>query len=253
MIDTHAHIYADQFDEDRDLMIQRARSAGINKIFLPNIDLNSIDKMFDLVHRYPEFAYPMLGLHPCSVQSDYKDVLNQIEGKLEQHKVIAIGEIGIDLYWDKSTKGIQEEAFVEQCGWAMERSLPIVIHSRESIDLILDIIESSFKGKLRGVFHCFTGDLKQAKRIMDLGMYMGIGGVLTFKNSDLKDVIPQIPLDRLLLETDSPYLAPVPYRGKRNEPAYMAEVLHYLAKMLNVEGREIDQQLEQNSLRLFKI
>lgn len=253
MIDTHAHIYADQFDQDRLQIIEQAKAVGLNKILLPNIDMSSVEAMFDLTREYAGFLYPMVGLHPCSVDYNYKQQLSKLEAYLHRDEVIAIGEIGVDLYWDKSTKDIQLEAFDAQCTWAVKHSLPIVIHSRDSIDLIIEFLEKNYHGKLQGVFHCFTGTKEQAKRIMDLGFYVGIGGVLTFKNSDLKEVIPHIPLDRILIETDSPYLAPMPYRGKRNEPSFLKEVLEFLANVLQMDQGELDQQLESNSLRLFKI
>ncbi|MBR9915562.1 MAG: TatD family hydrolase [Algicola sp.] len=251
-IDTHAHIYADQFDEDRAEMINRAKDAGVSKILLPNIDLESIEGLNKLVEDYPDYCYKMMGLHPCSVEANYKEVLEEIESNIDSN-TIAIGEIGIDLYWDKTTQGIQEEAFKIQCQWAIDRNLPVAIHSRESTDLIIDIIEDNFKGDLQGVFHCFTGTKEQAARIADLNMYMGLGGVLTFKNSGLKDVVPHIPLELLILETDSPYLAPTPYRGKRNEPAYVVEVFNHLCDALSMDAQTLSTALEANSLKLFRI
>lgn len=253
MIDTHAHIYADAFDKDQEEMLKHASERGIQKILMPNIDLESIPGMMQLQESYPGFCYAMMGLHPCSVQEGYKEILQSIRAQLGNGEFVAVGEIGIDLYWDKSTKDIQIEAFKEQCNWAIDLNLPVVIHSRESFDLIIDIVERDFKGKLKGVFHCFTGDKVQAARIEALGMYMGIGGVLTFKNSNLKEVIPHISVDRLLLETDSPYLAPVPHRGKRNEPAYVELVLDTLSDILGMQVAELDAQLDANALSLFPI
>jgi TatD DNase family protein len=251
MIDSHCHIYADQFNEDLDLVMQRALEAGVNKLLLPNIDLQSLQALKEVVSNY-DFTYPMMGLHPCSVQKDYDEVLKKIEREFDQLNCIAVGEIGIDLYWDQSTKSEKIEAFKMQCHWALDKDLPIVIHSRESIDLILDILEAEFLG-IQGVFHCFTGVEDQVKRIMDLDMYIGIGGVVTFKNTHLREVIPSIRLDRLLIETDSPYLAPMPYRGKRNEPSYVTHILDQLATTLSIDRDQLDKQIEDNTLRLFKI
>ena len=195
----------------------------------------------------------MMGLHPCSVKDNYKTELSIIESELDKQDCIAVGEIGIDLYWDTSTRDLQIEAFKIQCQWAIDRNLPVAIHSRESTDLIIGLIDKHFKGELAGVFHCFTGDLSQAQKIVELGMYMGIGGVYTFKNSSLRDFISEVPLDRLILETDSPYLAPVPFRGKRNEPSYVKYVLESMAETLGMQASELDQVLEANSLNLFKI
>ena len=183
----------------------------------------------------------MMGLHPCSVKDNYKTELSIIESELDKQDCIAVGEIGIDLYWDTSTRDLQIEAFKIQCQWAIDRNLPVAIHSRESTDLIIGLIDKHFKGELAGVFHCFTGDLSQAQKIVELGMYMGIGGVYTFKNSSLRDFISEVPLDRLILETDSPYLAPVPFRGKRNEPSYVKYVLESMAETLGMQASELDQ------------
>lgn len=253
MIDSHAHIYAEQFADDIASVMDRAKQAGVSKILMPNIDLNSIDAMYEIAEAYPNYAIPMMGLHPCSVQADYSEVLTSIKAEFDKRPFIAVGEIGIDLYWDKTTQDIQTAAFLEQCRWAIDMDIPVVIHSRESTDLLIDLIEENFAGSLQGVFHCFTGTVQQAKRIIDLGMYVGLGGVLTFKNSGLKDVVPSIPLDRILLETDSPYLAPSPNRGKRNEPSYTSLVLAFLAETLGRTEEELDGIIEANTLRLFKI
>ncbi|MFY0645081.1 MAG: TatD family hydrolase [Bacteroidia bacterium] len=253
MIDSHAHIYADEFNDDLEQIVLNAQEVGVSKILLPNIDLKSIKGIESLITKYPGFAFPMMGLHPCSVDSNYLNELELIRKSLDEYNCIAVGEIGVDLYWDKSTQDIQIEAFKIQCDWAIDKDLPIVIHSRDSIDLIIDILENNFKGKITGVFHCFTGSIEQARRIVELGMYVGLGGVLTFKNSDLKTVVPSIPIERIVLETDSPYLAPVPYRGKRNEPSYIIHVHNYLANLLGIDSQKLDAQLEANTLRLFKI
>lgn len=254
MIDSHSHIYADEFKEDLDASMQRSKDAGVNAVLMPNIDSSSIQAMYTVQQNYPEYAYCMMGLHPCSVQEGYEKELDAIKQELYSDKTfVAVGEIGVDLYWDKSTQTIQEKAFLIQCEWAIELGLPIVIHSRESIDLIIDLLELHYAGKIEGVFHCFTGTKEQAQRIEKLGMYMGIGGVVTFKNTDLREVIPSIDLSRILIETDAPYLAPVPYRGKRNEPAYVRLVLEQLSQTLGIEVNELDKKIEANTKSLFKI
>lgn len=252
LIDTHAHLYAEQFEEDREEMIQRAISAGVQKMYLPNIDSGSIEGMLDLEKKFPENCFPMMGLHPCSVNQDFETELATVQEWLEKRKFSAVGEIGIDLYWDKTFVEQQKTAFLRQVSWAQKMELPIVIHSRESIDLILDLLENLENKKgLRGVFHCFGGDGQQAKRIMDLGFYMGIGGVLTFKKSGLDEVLKDIPLDRLVLETDAPYLAPTPFRGKRNEPVYIKIIAEKLAEVKGVSLDQIASQTSQNAAILF--
>lgn len=252
IIDTHAHLYAEQLQPVDDV-INRLKKNGVVKVFLPNIDLESIAPMKDLALAYPDLCFPMMGLHPCSVQEDYKTVLNEIYNELEQNKFCAVGEIGIDLYWDKSTKEIQIDAFKTQCHWAMKYNLPVAIHSRESTDIILDILEHDDFKNLTGVFHCFTGDEVQAKRIVDLDFYLGIGGVLTYKNSSLREVLKCVSLDKILLETDSPYLPPVPFRGKINEPSFLIHVVHDLAKVYECEEFKIVETTYNNALNLFKI
>lgn len=253
MIDSHSHVYAEEFDVDRTEVLLRAKEAGVSKILLPNIDIYSIDALNALCEANAGFIYKMMGLHPCSVSADYQQQLELIKVELDKDDSIAVGEIGIDLFWDTTTKEIQIAAFKIQCEWAIEKDLPIVIHSRESIDLIIDIIETNYAGRIRGVFHCFTGTLEQAKRILALGMFLGIGGVLTFKNSDLRNVLAHIPIQSLLIETDAPYLAPVPHRGKRNEPAYIKLVQEHLSAIYSLPYAEIDSIIEGNSLRLFRI
>lgn len=251
-IDTHAHLYLPKFKEDIDLVMQRASDRGVEKIGLPNIDLDTIDDLFNLCDRYPAQCLPMLGLHPCSVKADYLDQLRQIEARIAERELVAIGEIGLDFYWDKTFSQEQEAAFLMQCAWAKKWSLPVVIHSRESIDRNIELLENA-KMDITGVFHCFTGDLVQAKRIIDLGFYLGIGGVLTFKNSNLREVLENIPMEYLVLETDSPYLAPVPNRGKRNESAFVVDVGHFLAELRNENVGKIAQVTTANAKQLFKI
>ncbi|HMR42299.1 MAG TPA: TatD family hydrolase [Saprospiraceae bacterium] len=252
LIDTHAHLYAAQFDEDRDEMMERAISAGVRKFFLPNIDSGSITGMLDLEKKYPGHCFAMMGLHPCSVNENYESELALVRSWLEKRSFSAVGEIGIDLYWDKTFVEEQKDTFLRQVTWAQEFDLPIVIHSRESIDLILDLLENlANKNKLRGVFHCFTGDENQAQRIMDLGFYMGIGGVLTFKKSGLDEVVKKLPMERLVLETDAPYLAPTPHRGSRNESFYIKLIAEKLAAVKLLSPEEVARITSQNAENLF--
>ncbi len=252
LIDTHSHIYQPAFDEDRAAMVQRALDAGVQKILLPNIDLESIPRMDALVQAFPEVCYPMMGLHPCDVKEDFEHVLSIMSGHLAQGAYVAIGETGIDLYWDKSTYDLQCRAFEIQVEWAKQYGLPIVIHARESIDELIAILDRLNDDRLTGVFHCFTGTLPQGQHILSYGgFYLGIGGVLTYPKSGLAQVVAELPMAALILETDSPYLPPVPYRGKRNESAYVRIVAEHLAKVKNVTFEEVVQTTTENSLRLF--
>lgn len=252
LIDTHTHLYLEQFDQDRDQVIQNAMDAGIEKFFLPNIDVNSIAGMLALAEHYPNVCYPMMGLHPCSVEAGFEIELQKIYDALSNQAIIAIGEIGIDLFWDKTTLPLQREAFRIQVQWAKDMNLPIVIHARDSYNELFEELNVLNDERLSGVFHCFTGSLQQAEKILSYGnFYLGIGGVSTFKNSGLNTVLPQVPLDRIILETDSPYLAPVPHRGKRNESAYTALVAQHLSHLLNKSLEEIASITTQNSLNLF--
>ncbi len=252
LIDTHTHLYLEQFDQDRDQVIQNAMDAGIEKLFLPNIDVNSIAGMLSLVEHYPNVCYPMMGLHPCSVEAGFEIELQKIYDALSNQAIIAIGEIGIDLFWDKTTLPLQREAFRIQVQWAKDMNLPIVIHARDSYNELFEELNVLNDERLSGVFHCFTGSLQQAEKILSYGnFYLGIGGVSTFKNSGLNTFLPQVPLDRIILETDSPYLAPVPRRGKRNESAYTASVAQHLSHLLNKSLNEIASITTQNALNLF--
>lgn len=253
LIDTHAHLYAKEFDDDRDSVIERAGSTGIKKILLPNIDSSSIEGMLQMEKDFPGICFPMMGLHPCSVGENYEQELSIVRQWIEKRDFIAIGEIGIDLYWDKTYVKEQQDAFIRQTQWAKEKGWPIVIHSRDSIDMILDLLEPLRDDRLRGVFHCFTGDLTQAERIMDLGFYMGLGGVLTFKNSGLDKVVKDLPLSSLILETDAPYLSPTPYRGKRNESAYVGLVAEKLAAVKEVTLEDVERATSENAEKLFSL
>ncbi|OYX19048.1 MAG: hydrolase TatD [Algoriphagus sp. 32-45-6] len=252
LIDTHAHIYSSKFDSDRDQVISEIREAGIERIYMPNVDVETIDRMLDCEERYGDLCIPMMGLHPCDVKEDFREQLAVMEDWLEKRQFAAIGEIGTDLYWDKSTFGIQKEALEIQIGWAKDLDLPIVLHCRDSIDETIEIIEKAQNGSLRGIFHCFTGTLGQAQRIVDLGFLLGIGGVVTFKNGGLDQVIPYIGLEHLVLETDAPYLAPVPHRGKRNSPAFLPLIAERIGDLKSISKEAVALATKENALKLFK-
>jgi TatD DNase family protein len=252
LIDTHSHLYQPAFDEDREQMVQRALEAGVQKILLPNIDIESISRMHALEAAFPNHCYAMMGLHPCDVKGDFEQVLKQMHEQLGQRKYVAIGETGIDLYWDRSTFDLQCAAFEIQLQWAKKYQLPIVIHARDSIDELIGILDRHNDQSLTGVFHCFTGSKTQAEHIIAYGgFYLGIGGVLTYPKAGLSEVVAELPMDRLILETDAPYLPPVPYRGKRNESSYVRYVAEHLAKIKNITFEEVAQTTTQNALKLF--
>lgn len=250
-IDTHAHIYADEFKADRADLLHRCEEQRIDKIFMPNVDHTSIDKMLDLEQRWPKQCYAMMGLHPCSVKKDFERELYIIEDWLSKRKFAAVGEIGTDLYWDKSFWEQQQEAVAIQVNWAKKYQLPIILHCRESLEQTIEIIEKLQDGNLKGIFHCFSGSAEQAKRIFKLGFYIGLGGVVTFKNGGLDKVLPEIDLQQAVLETDSPYLAPVPHRGKRNEPAYIPLISSKIAELMNTSVEEVQKVTSHNALNLF--
>jgi len=251
MIDTHAHIYLNDFREDRDDMLHRAQEAGVDKIFMPNVDETSIDDMLELESRNPH-CIAMMGLHPCYVKKDFQRQLYLVEDWLAKRRFSAIGEIGTDLYWDKTFWEQQKEAFQIQVGWAKKYKRPVVIHCRESIGETIGIVEELKDENLRGVFHCFSGNVEQARQVVKLGFYLGIGGVATFKNGGLDKVLPEIALSSLVLETDSPYLAPVPHRGKRNEPGYLSLIVKRVADIMGLSEDEIRRATTQNATELFK-
>lgn len=252
MIDTHTHLYAEEFDEDRKEAIQRALDKGINKFYLPAIDSESHEKMLQLETDYPGQIISMMGLHPCYVKPEsWENELEIVKNYLDQRAFPAIGEIGIDLYWDKTTLDIQAKAFEQQIDWAIEKDLPIVIHTRESFEETFEVLERKKHPKLRGIFHCFSGDLEQAKHAIDLNFILGIGGVVTFKNGKIDQFLNEIPLDKIVLETDSPYLAPVPHRGKRNESSYLDLVAGKLVNIYGKDFSEIDRITTENAVRIF--
>ena len=234
-------------------MLQRCFDQGIHRLFLPNVDVASISRIDELVRRYPENCFAMSGLHPCEVREDYAAVLEQIKDSIPARKIYAIGEIGIDLYWDKSTLKFQQEAFAIQIGWAKEMGLPIVIHCREAFDEVFEVLEQHNDEKLFGILHCFTGNLEQAKRCIDLGFYLGIGGVLTYKKAGLDLVLYDVPLEHVVLETDSPYLAPVPFRGKPNESSYLIHVAKKVAEIYQLSVEEVAEITTANSRKIFNI
>lgn len=254
LVDTHAHLYAEQFDEDRAAMIQRALDKGVQKIFLPNIDEESIEGMLELEASYPEHCFAMMGLHPCSVNADYKRVLDVVRTWLDKRPFVGVGEIGLDYYWSKEFVEAQKDAFRIQCRWAMELDLPIVIHARDSLDDLISIVaEEKTDERLRGIFHCFGGTKDQALKIVDLGFKMGLGGVLTFKKANLGAVIEDIPLTHFVLETDAPYLSPVPFRGKRNESAYIRYVAEKLANVKGMKVEDVARITSENALEVFDL
>lgn len=250
LIDTHAHIYLPEFDEDRDKMIAVAGSKGIKKIYLPAIDSTTHKMMLDTEAQYPN-CKSMMGLHPCSVKDDYEDEISIIKEFLSRRQFIAIGEIGLDFYWDKTYTDQQYKAFHQQIELAQQYQLPIVIHSRNAIDECIEVVAQY--PALRGVFHCFSGDEAQAQKIMGLHFLLGIGGVVTFKNAGLDKVIPQIGLNSIILETDAPYLTPVPFRGKRNEPVYTKLIAEKIAALLNISLEEVALRTTQNAEKLFSL
>lgn len=251
LIDTHTHLYAKRFDSDRAEMIGRAKAAGITTCYLPNIDSESIPGMMALETEYPGYCIPMMGLHPCSVKEDYKEELAIVRSWLEKRSFVAVGEIGIDLYWDKTFFEQQKEAFIQQAEWAVEYDIPIVIHSRESIDIIIDLIQQMKEPRLKGIFHCFTGTKAQSEAIIDLGFLMGIGGVVTFKNGGLAETVADIDLTHLVLETDAPYLSPAPHRGKRNESAYVSLIADKVAVVKEVSTETVARVTTENAKKLF--
>lgn len=251
-IDTHAHIYSEEFKEDFENMLTNATKAGVTDIYMPNIDSTSIDEMMKIAKEHTN-CHAMMGLHPCYVKDNYKDELTLVEKYLEAHTFSGIGEIGIDLYWDKTFAMEQEIAFRRQIALAKEYHLPFVIHSRDSLDMTIDIVSELQDGSLAGIFHCFNGSEDQAKRIMDVGFYMGIGGVITYKNAGVDVVVANIPMEYLVLETDAPYLSPVPYRGKRNECAYISVIAEKLAEIKGISKVEIGAMTTFNANKIFGV
>ena len=253
IIDTHTHLYLNQYKEDVDMVIERAVKKGVDRFIFPAIDSSHLEEMHDLKKRYPENIYLMSGLHPVSVKENYKEELEIVFKSLSAHKYVAIGEIGIDLYWDKTFLKEQQEAFEIQIRLAVSNDLPIVIHCREGFNEIFEILDAEKCPKLRGVFHCFTGTLEQAQRAIDLGFLLGIGGVVTFKNGGIDKFINQIDIQNIVLETDAPYLSPAPFRGKRNESSYITYVLNKLSGLYEISEIEIADITTKNAIKIFNL
>ena len=249
--DTHTHLYDEQLATDEAEMIQRALDAGVTKMYMPNCDSTTIAGMMKIAAAYPQHCYPMMGVHPCYIKEHYKEELAIAKEQLAQHRFYAIGEIGLDYYWDMTFKEQQIEAFNTQIDWAVEHNLPIVIHSRESLQDCIDIVRSKQNGSLKGIFHCFSGNEDEAKQVVELGFHLGIGGVVTFKNSTLPQALAGIDLAHMVLETDAPYLAPVPYRGKRNESAYIPLVAQRLADIKQVSIETLAEITTANATKIF--
>ncbi|MBC7390735.1 MAG: TatD family hydrolase [Opitutaceae bacterium] len=253
LIDTHVHLYADEFHADLDSVISKAKENGVVKMLMPNVDIHSINVMNEVALTYPGVCFPMIGLHPCYVKEDFQTQLEDIKAELDSNKYIGVGEIGLDLYWDKTFYEEQKISFETQLKWAIEKNLPVSIHSRSATREALEIIKHLSNKKLKGVFHCFSGTLEEANEIMDQGLYLGIGGVVTFKNGGLDKILPEIPLKNIVLETDAPYLAPIPFRGKRNESSYLTFVAKKVAEIYNVPTEEVSKITSQNANSLFTL
>ena len=253
-VDTHTHIYLKDFDDDRKQIINECKKLGVTKLLLPNIDLNSMEDVIKISNEFKGICFPMVGLHPCSVKQNYNEELSRIKPYIESCNPIAIGEIGIDLHWDKSTLEIQKKAFIKQVNWALEFELPIVIHARESYKEIFEILDFLNTSKLKGVFHCFSSTIEDADRILKYGGFkLGIGGVVTFKNSGIDKVVEQIEIENIILETDAPYLSPAPFRGKRNKSSYIPLIANKLSDIYNVSPEEIGKITSKNATEIFNI
>lgn len=252
LTDSHAHLYLKEFDDDRSGLMERAIQSGISKMFMPNIDSTTIGDLLKTAADYPDNAFAMMGLHPCSVKDNVEEELRIVKTWLDRKPFAAIGETGLDFYWDVTYKEQQITAFNQQIDWALDYDLPIVIHSRNSTPECIDLIRSKQNGKLKGVFHCFSGTLAEAQEIISLGFYLGIGGVVTFKKSSLPEILAQVELNHLLLETDAPYLAPVPFRGKRNESSHLVYIARKIADVKDIAVEDVAEITTENTLNLYK-
>lgn len=253
MIDTHTHIFHKEFDADVEAMIGRARAAGVTHMLLPNISLESVERLLETCNRFPEMCLPMMGLHPCDVQEDWKRELDAIGEILHEGEFCAVGEIGLDRHWDLTYYEAQTEALRIQFQWALDLNLPVSIHSRKAIDETLSIAEPYMHKGMKAVLHCFGGSTQQARKAIDMGFYLGVGGVITYHNSNLHEILAPLPQERLLLETDAPYLSPVPYRGKRNEPAYLEQINARLAQALGISPETCAEITTRNAKQIFHI
>lgn len=249
--DTHAHIYLDEFKSDLPDVLARSYEQGIGRIYMPNVDHTSIDAMMEVEAKNPQRCFSMMGLHPCYVKKDFEKELYLVESWLGKRKFSAVGEVGTDLYWDKTFWKQQQDAFKIQTRWAKQHNLPLIIHCRESIDETIELLQPFADGKLTGIFHCFSGNIDQAKKIIGMNFFLGIGGVVTFKNGGLDKVLPEIELDKIVLETDSPYLAPVPHRGKRNEPGYISLVAQKICDLKKITLEQLMVHTEMNVEKIF--
>ena len=251
-IDTHCHLYLKEFADDIAEVISRAEAVGVQKFYMPCIDSETLDSMLKLEKKYPSKCISMAGFHPCSVKENYKDELQIVDDILHKRSFAAIGEIGLDFYWDRTFEKLQYESFHLQIEWALQYDIPIVIHSRDSMKQCIDVVEQHQNGKLQGIFHCFTGTAEFAKKIIDLGFYLGIGGVLTYKNSGLAETLKNIPMNSIVLETDAPYLTPVPFRGKRNESSYLKYIAESVAVLKSISIEEVERITTSNAEKIFK-
>lgn len=250
-IDTHTHLYAEEFSADLDVAIQRALDKNVNTLLLPDIDQSTRPEMHALSNKFPDVCLPMIGLHPTSVKEDYKEELKEIEATISSRKFFGIGETGIDLYWDKTFINEQIDSFTFQIELAIQHQLPIVIHSRKSLNEIISILKKYKNKSLTGIFHCFPGNIREAEQIIDMGFYMGIGGVVTYKNSTMAEVVRHFDLSHVVLETDAPYLTPVPFRGKRNESSYIPLIAEYIAQLKSINIEEVAEKTTANAKKLF--
>jgi len=252
-IDTHTHLYAEEFSEDIDMVIQRASEKNVTTLLLPDIDKSTRPGMLELCKKFPEVCLPMIGLHPTSVKADYKEELKEIENTINDQKFYGIGETGIDLYWDKTFINEQIESFTFQIELALQHHLPLVIHSRKSLNEIISILKKYNSTGLTGVFHCFPGNIREAEQLIDMGFYIGIGGVVTYKNSTMSEVVKHFDLSHIVLETDAPYLTPVPFRGKRNESSYIPVIAKFIAQLKSIRIEEVAETTSANANKLFSL
>jgi TatD DNase family protein len=250
-IDTHTHLYDEQLTAEGDANIQRAIDAGVTKMYMPNCDSTTIDSMLSIANKWPDNCFPMMGLHPCYVKDNYLFELALVEKYLSEQKFYAVGEIGLDYYWDMAHVLQQAIAFEQQIDWALQYNLPIVIHSRESTQDCIDIVKRKQNGNLKGIFHCFSGSIEQARQVVDMGLYLGIGGVVTYKKTNLPEIIQSVGLQHIVLETDAPYLAPAPHRGKRNESSYIPIIAEKVAEALSISINEVAKATTANAAKIF--
>jgi len=250
--DTHTHLYDERYDSDRSEMIRRALAAGVDKLYIPNCDRGTIAPMLRIEEEWPGHCFAMIGLHPCYVGENYKEELDEVAAWLARRCFAAVGEIGLDYYWDKTHVPQQHDAFVTQIAWALQYDIPIVIHSRESTGDCIGAVRGMQDGRLRGIFHCFSGTVEEARQVAELGLHLGIGGVVTYKKSGLREVVAALPLDTMVLETDAPYLSPVPHRGRRNESSYIPLIAAEIAAIKQCSVEEVAQVTTANAARIFR-